>query len=493
MKVILSIDQSTAGTKGLVWNTRGELLARADVPHKQITNTQGWVEHDPDEIFGNTLKAAQLALEKSGTDPENVAVVGLANQRETAVCWDRKTGKPLYNAIVWQCARAADIIATVEQAGLAQEVRSRTGLTLSPYFSAAKYGWMLRHVPEIAQALQRGTLCCGTIDSWLIYKLTGHFRTDYSNASRTQLLNLHKLQWDEELATVFGLSMACLPEICFSDSVFGYTDFSGLLPRPVAIQGVLGDSHAALYANGCWESGMAKATYGTGSSVMMNAGKSLPRPGEGVVTSLAWGMKESVSYVLEGNINDTGAVIKWLADDLNLIPDVKIAGKIARTVDDTGGVYLIPAFSGLGAPYFNDRARAAFLGMNRGTKRAHLVRAAEECIAYQICDVVEAINLSSDNKISVLRADGGPSHDAFLMQFQADILNIPVEVSMKEELSGFGAAACAAISAELADTDTYFASQNRATVLPRMDAQKREAKYTGWLKAVETIKMEAEQ
>ena len=492
MKAILSIDQSTSGTKGLVWDERGALLARADVPHRQITNAQGWVEHDLMEIYHNTLKAARLALEKSGVDARDITVIGISNQRETAACWDRKTRKPLYNAIVWQCARAVDVVDSVRQAGLADEVRKRTGLQLSPYFSAAKFGWMVRRVPEVAEAKECGTLCCGTIDSWLIYNLTGEFKVDYSNASRTQLLNLRTLGWDAEIAAAFGLDITCLPKPCDSDSLFGYTDFGGLFPHLVPIHGVMGDSHAALFGNCCWEPGTAKATYGTGSSVMMNAGKICPEPNEGVAASLAWGMNGSVSYVLEGNINYTGAVIKWLVDDIALLPDAKSAGRLAETVENTGGVYLVPAFSGLGAPYFNNNARAAFLGMNRSTMRAHLVRAAEECIAYQVRDVIEAINCSSGKSISVLRVDGGPSKDTFLMQFQADMLNIPLEISEREELSGFGAAACAAIGAGLSDRESFFSVQQRNQIAPRMSAEHCETLYCGWKKAVATISKERE-
>ena len=407
MKVIVSIDQSTVATKGLVWSLGGHLLGRADVSHRQITNPQGWVEHDPMEILYNSVKAVESALEKAQADVKDIAVIGISNQRETAVCWDRLTGMPVYNAIVWQCARATDITQTVEESGWKEEVRKRTGLTLSPFFSAAKYGWIIKHIPEAALAERRRNLCCGTVDSWLIFKLTGQFKTDYSNASRTQLMNLYDCKWDSELPEVFGLDTACLPEICMSDSLFGMTDLTGLLPKPVPVHGVMGDSHAALFGNQCREQFTAKATYGTGSSVMMNAGTVCPSPGDGVSASLAWGMNNKIEYVLEGNINYSGAVIKWLAEDIELLPDPKSAGGIARTVPNTGGVYLVPAFSGLGAPYFISEARAAFVGMNRSTKKAHLIRAAEECIAYQIRDVVEAINGSISRPLSVLRVDGG--------------------------------------------------------------------------------------
>jgi glycerol kinase len=439
------------------------------------------------EILNNTYKAAKNALKAANADPGSVTVIGISNQRETVVCWDRVTGNPIYNAIVWQCARAADIAQEARLAGLEAKVRKSTGLTLSPYFSAAKFGWMARHVSEFNSSLKKGTLCCGTIDSWLLFKTTGEFKTDYSNASRTQLFDLHSLAWNEALAEAFGLSCACLPEVCMSDSLFGMTDLGGLLPKPVPIHGVLGDSHGALFGNQCFEPFMAKVTYGTGSSVMMNTGTTMPDPVDGVVVSLAWGYNGKIEYVLEGNINFTGAVIQWLVDDVGLLESAKNAGDIARTVPDTGGVYLIPAFTGLGAPYFNNDARAAWVGMNRATKKAHLIRAAEECIAYQIRDVVEVIDQCSQKRISVLRADGGPTGDDFLMEFQAGILNTPIEVSKTEELSGMGAAFCAAIGAGYTDRGTIFSKQSHNIINPGIDITVSDKLYGGWKRAINMI------
>jgi len=486
--MILSIDQSTSGTKGLVWDLDGRLLGRADVSHRQITNEQGWIEHDPIEILDNTYKAAKNALDAAGVDPGAISVIGISNQRETAVCWDKSTGKSLYNAIVWQCARAVDIVDSVRKAGLENEVRARTGLTLSPYFSAAKFGWIAKHVPEAATAMKADNLCCGTIDSWLIFKLTGEFKTDYSNASRTQLFDLHELTWNTTLTKAFGLSPNCLPEVCMSDSNFGLTDLNGLLQKPIPIHGVLGDSHGALFGNQCFEPSMAKATYGTGSSVMMNVGTVLPPLADGIVASLAWGMDGKVEYVLEGNINYTGAVVQWLVEDIGILDEAKNAGKVAQSVSDTGGVYLIPAFSGLGAPHFNSDARAAWLGMNRATKKAHLVRAAMESIAYQIHDVVKVINQCASKPISVMRVDGGPTRDDFLMNFQAGILGIDIEVSNTEELSGMGAAFCAAIGAGLTNKEAIFVGQSRRSIKPMIDISTRDKLLRGWEEAIETIK-----
>jgi glycerol kinase len=483
---IVSIDQSTAGTKGIVWDDRGRLLARADIPHRQITDVRGWISHDPMEIYSNSVEAVKQALEKANLQPGDIGALGISNQRETAVCWDRKTGEPLCDAVVWQCGRASDIVQKILQTGFGEKAQAVTGLPLSPYFSGAKFGWMMENMPQVKTARDRGRLCCGTIDSWLLFRMTGglSFRTDYSNASRTQLLDLDILKWSEPMVEAFGLSMDSLPEICFSDSRFGETSLEGLFKTPVPIHGVMGDSHAALFGNRCDKPYRAKATYGTGSSIMMNAGTSRPVSGKGIVTSLAWGMNGSVEYVLEGNINYTGAVIKWLVDDMELLDSPQNAGKTAATVDSAGGVYLIPAFTGLGAPYFNDAVRAAVVGINRGTKKAHLIRAAEECIAYQIRDVVEGINAMIPVPLSTLRVDGGPARDRFLMQFQADILDLDLEINSTGELSGAGAAYCAAIGAGISDRNGLFSQNNITKIHPDMDRKKREKLYQGWLRAV---------
>lgn len=484
--VILSIDQSTSGTKGLLWDDQGRLIARVDIPHRQIVNERGWVSHNPADLYHNSVRAAAQVLEKAGLDPGAVTVIGLSNQRETAVCWDRHTGEPLSDAIVWHCSRALDFIREIENPGFAAQVRSVTGLNLSPYFSAAKFGWMVRNLPGVRTARDRGRLCCGTVDAWLLFKLTGglSFRTDYSNAGRTQLLDLDTLKWSDALVSAFALTPESLPEISYSDSYFGETSMEGLFKKPVPIHGMLGDSHAALFAHQCLEPYTAKASYGTGTSVMMNVGLRRPVPPEGMVASLAWGMKGSVPFVLEGNINYSGAVIKWLVEDMELLNKPGDAGEIASSVEDTGGVYLIPAFSGLGAPYFKDTARAALMGMNRATKRAHLIRAAEECIAYQVRDVVEVINGASPQPLSVLRIDGGGSRDTFLLAFQADILGVDLEINENSELSGAGAAYNAAIGAGLASMD-QLVSHNRVTRLrPSMDGEKRNRLYEGWRRAV---------
>lgn len=489
MSVILSIDQSTQGTKGLVWKPDGTLLGRADVPHAQLINEQGWVSHDLSEIWKNIKLAAAEALKKAGVSPEEVTVIGLSNQRETACCWDRKTGQPLCHAIVWQCSRAAEITARMEKEGLAAKVKQKTGLPLSPYFSAPKYRWMLEHEPAVEEARKSGNLCFGTVDSYMLFRMTQgqRYQTDYSNASRTGLLNLDTLKWDDELLEAYGLLPENLPQITMSDGDFGATTLEGGFPHPVPIRGVLGDSHAALLAQKCTLPYMAKVTYGTGSSIMMNAGTTRPAVADGVVTSLAWGIDGQINYCVEGNINDTGSVITWLIKKMKLLSSASEAGKIAAELKDNGGVYLVPAFSGLGAPYFDSEARAAIVGMGRGTTPAHFVRAAEECIAYQIHDVVRAIEAASKHALEKLCADGGATHDKFLMQFQADILQMPLCVNKTEELSGAGAAYCAAMAAEIADKTELFSTLSWTQIAPGMVQEKRAAALAGWKRALRGV------
>ena len=482
MKTILAIDQSTSGTKALLFDGEGRLLGRHDLPHEQKINSQGWVSHDPMEIYRNTLETVRLLLEETGADRESIGAVGISNQRETALLWDRDTGLPVADAVVWQCARAAGICQRL--ADKAEAIQERTGLNLSPYFPAAKWAWILENTPGLAGK----NLCAGTIDAWLVYKLTGGrvFATDYSNASRTQLFNLRTLSWDSEICGWFGINPDFLPEVRFSDSLFGETDFEGLLPHPVPIHGVLGDSHGALFGQGCLSPGMVKATYGTGSSVMMHIGQRPVFSKKGLVTSLAWGMEGKVDYVLEGNINYTGAVTKWVVEELGLLSSSKEAGPVAQSADPADTTYLVPAFTGLGAPYWDSGAKAMLYGMSRTTGRAEIVKAAEECIAYQIADVLELMGQEAGVTIQELRVDGGPTKDKFLMQFQSDILKIPVAAPEREELSGMGAAFCAGIAAGVY-TREIFQSVRRRRLAPEMEETLRKTKRAGWRQAVEIL------
>lgn len=481
MKYILALDQSTSNTKAMLFDEAGILIHRTDVPHRQIIPRSGWVEHDAAEIYRNTRKAVQNLLSETSVAAEAIAGVGISNQRETGLIWSRATGEPLYHAVVWQCSRGESVCQDPEIQKSRSRILEVTGLNLSPYFTAAKFGWLIQNVPEIAEAAAAGDALCGTMDSWLIYKLTGGkvFKTDHSNASRTQLFDIKRLQWDEQICRLFGLSSAMLPEPCPSDSSFGETDFDGLLPHPVPIHSVLGDSHGALFGQNCRKPGMVKATYGTGSSVAMNIGTQPILPRDGIVTSVAWTAGGETQYEIEGNINYTGAVIKWLVEDLGLLHSSKEAGPLAAAASADDQTYLVPAFTGLGAPYWDSAARAVLCGMSSSTGKAEIVRAAEECIAYQIADVLHSMEDVSGISIQSLRADGGPTKDAFLMQFQSDILEIPVFASQTEEFSGLGAAYLCGIAMGLYPDDLM--EQLRHTPYrPSMDGQLRAQKYAGW-------------
>lgn len=485
-KYILGIDQSTQGTKGIVFDGAGAILARTDLAHDQLIDERGWVEHNPDQIMANVIEVVKNVVAKAGIDKEEIAALGISNQRETAVCWDRETGRPLYNAIVWQCARGEAICNEIAAKGYADMVKDHSGIPLSPYYSAAKLAWVLQNVPEAQEAAKKGTLCVGTMDSYLVYHLTKEhaFKTDYSNASRTQLFNVRTLDWDEELCALFGIRREMLAEICDSDALYGMTDFDGYLDEAIPIHGVMGDSHGALYGQGCVAPGMIKATYGTGSSIMMNVGEKPIFSDKGVVTSLAWSLSGKVNYVLEGNINYTGAVITWLQKDLGLIVSAGETEALAKSANPGDTTYLVPAFTGLGAPYWDSKAKAVISGITRTTGKAELVRAALDCIVYQISDVVHAMAEDSGIEVGELRVDGGPTKNSYLMQFQSDILDIPVQVPDAEELSAMGPAYAAGIAVGLYDQDALFAALHRTRFTPKMDADTRCAKYTGWKESV---------
>lgn len=487
-KYVLSIDQSTQGTKALLFDEGGKLLCRSDLPHRQIIDERGWVEHDLNEIYANTIQTVKNLVEKAGIDKSQLAVLGISNQRETAACWNKVTGEPVYHAIVWQCARGAAICDEIAEQGHAAMIKEHTGLQLSPYFSAAKLAWIFRNIDGVREAAAKGEIACGTIDSWLVYKLTKgeRFQTDYSNASRTQLFNVRTLQWDAEILDIFGIAPACMAEVTDSDGDYGMTDFDGFLDRPIPIRGVLGDSHGALFGQGCLEKGMVKATYGTGSSIMMNIGEKPVFTDLGVVTSLAWSMSGKVNYVLEGNINYTGAVITWLKDDLKLISSAAETEGLAKSAVPGDSTYLVPAFSGLGAPYWDSKASGVICGMTRTTGQAEVVRAALDCISYQITDIVRLMSEASGIEIGELRVDGGPTRNGYLMQFQSDMLNIPVSIPESEELSGIGAAYAAGISAGMYDR-TVFGRLGRMRFTPKMEVHDREEKYQGWQSAVHMV------
>lgn len=485
---IISIDQSTQGTKALLFDEGGSLIRRTDKSHEQIINEKGWVSHDPAEIYRNTIEVVRRLVDEAGIDKEKITGLGISNQRETSLAWDKESGDPIGQAIVWQCARAADICERVESQGKAELIRQKTGMNLSPYFPASKIAWILENVEGAKEKADKGQICHGTIDSWLIYKLTGgkEYKTDYSNASRTQLFNIFDLKWDEEICGLFGIDPANMAEVCDSDSEFGWTDFEGFLPKPIPIHGVLGDSHGSLFGQGCLRPGMIKSTYGTGSSIMMNIGEKPVLSTHGVVTSLAWSMGGKVNYVLEGNLNYTGAVITWLKDDLKLIQSPGETEELAREAIRDDQLYLIPAFSGLGAPYWDSHAAAAIVGMTRTTGKAEVVRAGLECIAYQITDIVKAMSEDAGVTVGELRVDGGPTRNGYLMQFQSDIVEAAVQVPDSEELSGIGPAYAAGLALGVWD-EHIFEKLNRTKYEPKMAKGERDHKYAGWKQAVARV------
>ena len=483
-RYILAIDQSTQGTKGLLFDENGRLTARADRPHRQIVNDRGWVEHDPVEILENVVAVCGDVLAKAGIDGGCVEAIGISNQRETVLMWDKATGRPVCNAVVWQCARAAEICERPEISEKAETVRTKTGINLSPYFPAAKLKWLMENIPEAKSLAEQGKLACGTIDSWLVYGLTGNHKTDYSNAGRTQLFHIVDLKWDEELCELFSIPVSSLPEVCMSDSNFGETDLRGLLPRPVPIHGALGDSHSALFGQDCRMPGQIKATYGTGSSVMMHIGEEARFSKSGLVTSLAWGMRGKVEYVFEGNINYTGAVMTWLRENVGVIATDSEATELAYKANPNDHTYFIPAFTGLGAPYWDSRATGLLTGITRTTGRAEIVKACLECIAYQITDLVELMRKDSGIPVEELRVDGGPTASKYLMQFQSDIAHVAVQVPNIQELSGMGAAYAAGIAAGLYDSKCIYQNMQRRIYLPDMDQQHREDLYAGWKQSI---------
>lgn len=490
-KYMLSVDQSTQGTKALIFDKSGRMVKRYDVTHRQIIDDNGWVEHDLEEIWENTKAAVRNVLIASNISQEQIAGMGISNQRETVAAWNRKTGIPVYHGIVWQCPRGEIICSSIKEKGCSGMIKDRTGLELSPYFSASKLAWIMQNVPEAVSLAESGDLCCGTIDSWLVFKLTGgnDFKTDYSNASRTQLLNIRSLEWDREICSIFGIPMTCLPEVCDSDAIFGMTSMEGLFEEPIPISCVMGDSHGALFGQGCHEAGMAKATYGTGSSVMMNVGDFPIFSQEGLATSLAWSRGGKVQYVLEGNINYTGAVITWLQNQMGLIENAIQTESLALEANSRDKTYIVPAFTGLGAPYWDSDATALITGVTRMTGKPELVKAALDCIAYQIWDVLYLMDKEfkevNRSGLAALRVDGGPTKNRYLMQFQADILWIPVEVPEDEELSGIGVAYMAGIRLGFYDGSELFNGRKRRSYISQMSMSLKQEKILGWKKAIE--------
>lgn len=439
MNYIIAIDQSTSATKAMLFNEQCEMLQRVNVEHHQYYPKAGWVEHDAEEIYNNMLLAVKELMR--GCDMQANYSLAITNQRETVVVWDKDTGKPVYNAVVWQCMRGAEICNKLKAEGYSKMVMEKSGLLIDPYFAASGAKWILDNVDGAREKAEHGDLLMGTMESWLIWKLTDgrcHV-SDYTNASRTMLMNIHTLQWDDDLLKLFTIPRSMMPELLPCDSKFGETTVGGIFDKPITIAGVLGDSHGALTGQMCFEEGLGKATYGTGSSVMVNIGeKAAPAP-EGLVTSIGFAALGKVFYAFEGNIHSTGATLKWLQEQLKMIASPADVEAEATSVADNGGVYFVPAFAGLGAPWWNDNVKAAVMGMTFATTRAHFLRAALESIAYQINDLVKAMTVKAGISLKEIRVDGGPTKNKFLMQFQADCLRVPVNRSDVEEASALGA------------------------------------------------------
>ena len=482
---ILALDQGTTSSRAILFDAEQNIVDIAQREFEQIYPRQGWVEHDPMAIYSSQYSVMTEVIAKSGVSVRDIAAIGITNQRETTVVWDKETGRPVYNAIVWQCRRTADIVARLTADGLEEHIRQATGLIPDAYFSGTKIRWILDHVEDGQRLAEEGRLLFGTVDSWLVWKLTGGAAhvTDRTNASRTMIYNIRTLDWDEELLRALNIPRAMLPRVCTSSQVYGTVNLEG---REIPIAGIAGDQQAALFGQGCFQAGEAKNTYGTGCFLLMNTGEELCRSKNGLLTTVAAGVGERVQYALEGSVFVGGAVIQWLRDEMRFISESRDAEYYAQKVPDTGGVYIVPAFTGLGAPYWDMYARGAIVGITRGTGREHLIRAAQESIAYQVADLVEAMEKDTGVPMKELKVDGGASRDGFLMQFQADILDRTVRRPMIRETTALGAAYLAGLAVGVwKDTDEICRlwSCDR-TFAPDMEAARREKLLAGWHKAV---------
>jgi glycerol kinase len=486
---LLAIDQSTQGTKAMLLDRRGNFLLRRDIPHRQLISEAGWVGHDAREIADHIFSVAGQVLHDAAIPPEEVAGVAVTNQRESVAAWDRATGEPICESIVWQCNRAADLCRCLSTPEAEKMIYQKTGLKLSPFFSAAKAAWILENIPGAREKALRGELCFGTMDTWTIWQLTGGrvFKTDASNASRTQLFNIHTMQWDPALCVHYGIPMQCLAQVCDSDALFGETDLGGLLPRPVPIHAAIGDTHGVMFANDSTNVGDVMCGFGTGSCVMMNTGTQAWESDRGVNTTVAWSRGGKPTYALEGVVNYSGAVVTWLEKEAKLVANPAESAALAAAAAAADHTYMVPAFTGIGAPWWKSDATAAYVGMTRNTGRAEMVRAALESVAYQIADLVLAFEKETETVPKEFRVAGGPTHNEYLMQFQSDILGCPVVVPEHEELSGIGSAYLAGIAMGLYDPQTLRANQKTTAFLPRMTASVREEKLRGWRHALETV------
>ena len=487
MKFVLSIDQGTTGTRAMIFNHRGEEVSKSYVQHKQIFPQPGWVEHDPEEIWENTLNVIKDAISLANLDVKQVCSIGVTNQRETVVAWNKETNKPLNNAIVWQCRRTADICETLKKDGFFKIFNSKTGLVLDPYFSGTKIKWLLANSSKVQDQLKIDNLAVGTIDSWLIWNLTGEHVTDFSNASRTLLFNIHTGEWDNELLEIMKIPESILPEVRPSSDkdFYGFTK-KQIQGSEVPVAGCAGDQQAALFGQTCFEEGDVKNTYGTGNFMLMNSGNRAIQSKNGLLTTIAWKIDNTLTYALEGSVFITGAAIQWLEKGIKILESKEELTRVMNETPDTQGVFFVPAFVGLGAPYWDSYARGTMVGLTRGTTRDHIIRATLESICFQSEDVFEAMSKDSGNPITVLRVDGGVTNCLPLLQFQADISNIIVQKPKVNETTALGAAYLAGLAINywenLEDIRQNFLIEH--TFESTMTLEKREALKDQWTKAI---------
>ncbi|MCJ8014377.1 glycerol kinase GlpK [Paenibacillus sp. KQZ6P-2] len=487
-KYILSLDQGTTSSRAILFNKGGEIVHTAQKEITQYFPQPGWVEHNANEIWGSILSVIASVLSESGVKAEQIEGIGITNQRETTVVWDKETEEPVYHAVVWQSRQTSGICEELKSKGYNDIVREKTGLLIDPYFSGTKVKWILDHVEGAREKAEQGQLLFGTIDSWLIWKFTGAKRhvTDYSNASRTLMYNIHELKWDEELLTILGVPASMLPEVRPSSEIYGHTAKHHFFGQEIPIAGAAGDQQAALFGQACFDEGMAKNTYGTGCFMLKNTGETAVHSEHGLLTTIAWGINGRVEYALEGSIFVAGSAVQWLRDGLRMLKDSKESEDYAARVSSTEGVYVVPAFVGLGTPYWDSDVRGAVFGLTRGTSKEHFIRAVLESLAYQTRDVISAMEGDSGIELRTLRVDGGAVHNNFLMQFQSDILGVPVERPVVNETTALGAAYLAGLAVG------YWKSQEEISELwakqhefePTMSEEVREALYGGWKKAV---------
>ena len=489
---VIALDQGTTSSRAILFNRAGEIVARAQHPFRQIYPQPGWVEHDPVEIWATEKRALAEAVDGAHIDPKQIAAIGITNQRETTILWDARTGEPVHNAIVWQCRRTAPLCDRLKADGLGPVVTEKTGLLIDAYFSGTKIRWLLDNVPGARRRAERGELRAGTVDSWLIWNLTGgkSHVTDHSNASRTMLFNIHTLQWDEDLCRALDIPMSLLPQPLPNSMEYGRVapGIPGLEALAgIPICGSAGDQPAALFGQACFTPGQAKNTYGTGCFTLMNVGGEPVRSKAGLVTSAAWTLGGKTTYALEGSVFNAGSAIQWLRDELGLIQSAPECDRLAESVPDAGGVVVVPAFTGLGAPYWDMYARGTILGLTRGSTRAHIARATLDAIAFQVTDLVRAMNADAPCPLTVLRVDGGASVSDIMMQTQADLLRLPVDRPAQVETTAFGAAALAGLAAGVwsAPEELERLRRSQHVFTPQRDAERCAADYARWRRAVE--------